>query len=214
MTDDRASAGEVGGRTTGDRKVRTFVAVPLPAEIQAAMHLAARDLSAQIPEVIWSRKAENLHITLRFLGQVDQTLLGQFVSALAEAMGSRDGFEIGLRGLGAFPSARDARVIWVGVEDPACRLADVAAVVESVADRFALGPVEEGGQARAFRGHVTVGRTSRRTRRGVDAVAALEPWSDRMFGSVAVREIHLYESITGGDASTYVLRGKAVLQPC
>jgi hypothetical protein len=42
--------------------------------------------------------------------------------------------------------------------------------------------------------------------------AALAPWAERTFGQVLVNEVHLYESITGGDASTYVLRGTAALE--
>jgi 2'-5' RNA ligase len=182
MNDGRISASQVEMDPlpiTKDRTgVRTFVAVPLPSDLQIAMHLAAHSLSARLPDVKWSRKAENLHVTLRFLGQVDGALLGLFAAALSEELGARPGFEIGLRGLGV---------------------------------------AEDGGQAhvrRPFRAHVTVGRTLRHARSGVDALAALEPWSDRAFGGVSVREIHVYESITGGDASTYVLRGKALLQPC
>ena len=221
-------------------QVRTFVAVPLPAAIRAAIQAVARELSPRFPDLKWTSKPENLHLTLRFLGQLDEAVMGRFADALAAALGPRPGFEIDLRGLGAFPSPRDARVVWVGVEDPSRRLADVAGLVGSVADQFGFGLAarsdndnggdhdpgrhdqgrvdgaraghDDGLPARPFRAHVTIGRTARRAP-GLDVTAALAAWSGRALGRVSVREVHVYESITGGDASTYVLRGKATLQP-
>jgi 2'-5' RNA ligase len=192
-------------------KVRSFVAVPLPAEVRTAILGATQGLAAALPDIKWAHRAENLHITLKFLGQVDEALLARFASALAEALGSGAGFDIHLRGVGAFPSVRDARVIWVGVDDPSRRLTEVARIVDEVADRMAVGADAELGR-REFRAHVTVGRTPRQPRRGIDASAALAPWSERAFGSASVNEVQLYESITGGDASTYVLRGTATLE--
>jgi 2'-5' RNA ligase len=207
------ASGQVQGQLP--RKIRTFVAVPLPADLQTAILGATSRLAVGLPDIKWSRKAENLHITLKFLGQVGDAPLARFGATLAAALGTRPSFEVALRGFGAFPSVRDAQVIWVGVEDPTRRLGDVARVVEEVADQIGLGeadPKAERSDRRGFRAHVTVGRSPRRARRGADAAAALAPWAQHPFGSVSVREIHLYESITGGDASTYVLRGKAMLE--
>ena len=104
-------------------------------------------------------------------------------------------------------------MIWVGVDDPTQRLGQVARIVEALAERLAVGrdqPPE--GRRRAFRAHVTLGRVPRRARQGVDAAPLLASWADRALGSVPVNQIHLYESITGGGASTYVLRGMATLE--
>jgi RNA 2',3'-cyclic 3'-phosphodiesterase len=228
MSPDRDSSG-TGEKARGGT-VRSFVAVPLPADARAAIlasvHGAgpggAPGLSAGLPEIRWSRRPENLHVTLKFLGQVDPALLARFAAALAEALAPTAGFQVSLRGFGAFPSPRDAQVIWVGVDDPARQLAAVAGIVEQVAARLAVGQDHAKTQSqpqaqtpphkpRPFRAHVTVGRTPRRARHGVDATAALTGWSERAFGPVTISEIHLYESITGGDASTYVLRGTATL---
>jgi 2'-5' RNA ligase len=204
---------------TRGRTVRSFVAVPLPADVRSAILAAvhggtpgqAPGLAAQLPDIRWSRRPENLHVTLKFLGQVDQALLARFVANLAQALAPSAGFDVELRGFGAFPSLRDAQVIWVGIGDPARRLAAVAAIVEEVAARLAVGD-DHSAARRTFQAHVTVGRTPRRARHGVDAGAALGSWSERGFGRVGVSAVHIYESITGGDASTYVLRGTATLE--
>ena len=230
---DRATSGRLNGRTRpgpnrrasagspirGSSTLRSFVAVPLPAPVRAAILAAvhdvkadaARGLAAQLPDIRWSRRPENLHVTLKFLGQVDAANLARFVQELAAALRAIPGFDIRLRGFGAFPSPRDAQVIWVGVDDPAHRLGQVAAITEEVAARTAVAGDPLPGK-RPFRAHVTVGRLPRRARRSVDAAAALAPAAEQAFGQVTVSEVHVYESITGGEASTYVLRGAATLE--
>jgi len=221
--------------------VRSFVAVPLSAPVRTAILDATAALSARVPEVKWTRKAENLHVTLMFLGQVEPSLLARFGGALGSALGRHSRFAVSLRGVGAFPSLKNAQVVWVGVEDPSHRLAEVARAVVDVAAQLAVGDVEE-QRNRPFRAHVTIGRTPRRLSNAHrvsssnalrvcssnalrvcssnalraygagDVTATLAPWAERVFGEVPVSEVHLYESITGGEASTYVLRGTAALE--
>ncbi len=219
-----------GGQPHGKQQkirggVRSFVAVPLSAPVRTAILDATAGLSARVPEVKWTRKAENLHVTLMFLGQVEPSLLARFGGSLGGALGRHSRFAVSLRGVGAFPSVKNAQVVWVGVEDPSHRLAEVARAVVDVAAQLAVGDVEE-QRNRPFRAHVTIGRTPRRFSNAHrvsssnalraygagDVTAALAPWAERVFGEVPVSEVHLYESITGGEASTYVLRGTAALE--
>jgi 2'-5' RNA ligase len=197
--------------------IRSFVAVPLSAPVRSAILAAAEDLSAQLPEVKWTRKAENLHVTLMFLGQVEPEKLARFGTVMGGALSRHPAFTVELRGVGAFPSLKNAQVFWVGVEDPSRRLGEVARAVVDVAEQLAVGDVAE-QRRRPFRAHVTIGRTPKRTSSNAlrasagDVTEALAPWAERAFGQVLVNEVHLYESITGGDASTYVLRGTAALE--
>ena len=226
------SEGLARDRASRIASLRSFVAVPLPAAaraaILAAVHgtppAAGSGLAARLPDIRWARRPENLHVTLKFLGQVDAAKLARFTEQLAEALREVPGFDIQLRGFGAFPSSLDAQVVWVGVDDPAQRLGQVAAIVDEVAAR---APLQLAGHStmsalgeRSFRAHVTVGRAPRRARRSPagDATATLAraaelaPAADLIFGRVTVNEICVYESITGGEASTYILRGKATLE--
>lgn len=184
--------------------LRSFVAVPLPGTVQAEIAEAARALARELTGVKWSKKPENLHVTIKFLGPVAPERLSALGAALDGALAQVPRFPFGLRGFGAFPSARDAKIVFVGVEEGegARGLATVADVVETVADSFGF-PREE----RRFTGHVTVGRS----KEGLDVRAALAPWTDRAFGMVEVDEVHVYESQLGGEGSTYVLRSRAAL---
>lgn len=185
-------------------RVRSFVAVPLPSGIQARVLATATSLGPELPHVKWSQKAENLHVTVKFLGPVIAGRLKVLADALADELGRRDVLEIALRGFGAFPAADHATAIWAGVDDPDGRLAAVALLVERIVQRMGLGLAPE---RRAFRPHVTVGRC----KRGVDARRALDPWRDHVFGTASVAALHVYESRLGPGGSTYVLHGRAPL---
>jgi RNA 2',3'-cyclic 3'-phosphodiesterase len=186
--------------------VRSFVAVPLPDVVQEEIAAAARQLARELPNVNvkWSRKPQNLHVTLKFLGPVAEARLAEMGAELGERLASVPRFDFTVRGFGAFPTAERANVLFAGVDDPgALGLVDVAEIVEAVAARFGF-PRE----ARAFTGHVTIGRS----KEGVDARQALAPWAERAFGSVSVDEARVYESQLGGAGSTYVLRSRAALR--
>lgn len=189
------------------KDVRSFVAVPLPGAIQAEVFAAAQTLAGELPAVRWSRKVENLHVTIKFLGPVAETRVDEVGRALARAVGALPRFGIDLRGMGAFPSEKKANVIWAGVEDPTGGLARVAKAVEVVAAE--LGVAEK--ESRPFHAHVTVGRS----KGGSDARSSLVRFADRVFGQVTVDEVHLYESRLGGGpdhaGSTYILRHRAAL---
>lgn len=186
----------------GTERLRSFVAVPLPAELQLQMLDAAHGLAAELPAVKWSTKVENLHITVRFLGDVAAPMLPVLTEALVEASASHPPFPIALRGFGAFPDEWQANTLWAGVDDGEGRLARVVASVEGAFER--LGVARE---RRPFHPHVTVGRC----KGGVDARRALDGWRGHQFGTVAVTALQLYESRLGGGGSTYVLRGRAPL---
>jgi 2'-5' RNA ligase len=104
--------------------------------------------------VAWVR-AEQLHFTVRFLGEVSEELVSRLSEELAPVLATHEAFDIELAGAGAFPAVERPRVIWVGVHDPT-RLQSLAAKVEGVVR--ALGfPAE----AREFVPHLTLGRVKR-----------------------------------------------------
>jgi len=183
--------------------VRSFVAVPLPEDMRARIAAAAQELARELPGVRWSRKLDNLHVTVKFLGQVGEEKLAALGAALAEVLAPLPRFRLELRRMGAFPSARHASVLWAWADDVERGLAAVASVVEDVGERFGFER-----DRRIFTGHVTVGRAKGG---GVDARAALDAFATREFGATTIDEVHVYESRLGGEGSTYVLRSRAAL---
>jgi 2'-5' RNA ligase len=100
--------------------------------------------------VAWVRPG-NFHVTLRFLGDIDEVRLGEIGSFLREAAAEVSVFDLVLRGLGAFPTLARPRVIWAGV-----RGEGLAALAEAVEHGLEQAGVPR--ETRGFSGHVTLGR--------------------------------------------------------
>ena len=134
--------------------IRTFIAIRLPGEIERALGKLAAGLRPAWPErgVRWV-KAENIHLTLRFLGDKEEERVGGIGEGLAAVAGEHEAFELALEGSGCFPNGRRPRVIWTGVADDAGRLVALQSDIE--------GLVRELGweaETRDYRPHLTLGR--------------------------------------------------------
>ena len=135
-------------------------------------------------DVAWVA-ADNLHVTLKFLGDTDEAHVPALLDALGTAAPGTAAFEVAVRGLGAFPSPLRARVVWAGLEE-APALAGLAGRVDAAL--AALGVPRE---SRPFSAHVTLGRV-REPRRNPALAAALAPPAD--FGRLPVTRLSLMRS--------------------
>ncbi|ANM28939.1 hypothetical protein ABI59_03940 [Acidobacteria bacterium Mor1] len=146
--------------------MRLFIAIELPAS-------ARRELERRVAELRGRRgwrfvPSRNLHLTLRFLGEVSAAQRRPLFSACAAAVSSLPGGRLGLSDLGVFPGPRRPRVLWCGLrQEPADWLLPLAREVER-AVRSAGFPAED----RPFRPHVTLARAVRGQRPAVPPDAA------------------------------------------
>ena len=138
----------------------------------------------------------NLHITLKFLGQVEEGRVQAIADALRSA-GGLPAFDLELRGLGAFPTPERPHVLWVGAGRGAEAAAALAARVD--AGLAALGFPRE---TRAFASHVTLGRV-RRPRRNPELAERVRRAGDRDFGRVRVDAVSLMRSQLSSAGSRY-----------
>ncbi len=127
--------------------IRLFTAIELPDDIRR--RLAA--MAGGVPSARWVAE-ENLHLTLRFIGEVPEQRLDDITTALASVSGAP--FSITLSGVGHFESRRRVRILWAGVA-PNAELAALYDRVESALVRAGLEP-----EGRKFSAHVTVARLS------------------------------------------------------
>jgi 2'-5' RNA ligase len=165
------------------------VAVHLDDATRAAVAAAASDLRARagaLP-VGWVAP-ENFHVTLKFLGAVDEARVPSIVTRLQTLAAEGSAFAMEIRGLGAFPSATRARVLWAGITEGGDRLGELAAVVDQALARLGFPP-----ETRDFSPHVTMGRV-RVPGRSPELATALEAGRDRKLGRVEVRKIALMRS--------------------
>src|SRR5262249_29742163 len=154
-------------REAGARGIRSFVAVLLPEGLRARIDEAAAPLRARAAElgarVSWGH-TENFHLTLRVLGAIGETTLGQVRDAMATAAGATAPFTVAVGGFGGFPTARAPRVLWLGLTAGGESLAGLHARLEAALAARGIPP-----EGRAFHAHLTVGRA--RDVRGLPALA-------------------------------------------
>lgn len=131
---------------------------------------------------------DNFHVTLKFLGDIEERRAEEIGSALAESVAEIEAFDVALRGLGAFPTPARPRVIWAGVGSGEARLAVLAAAVDQSLIR--LGFPRE---ARAFSAHITLGRV-REPRRDPALAEALARALDLELGATRVERVVLMRS--------------------
>ena len=135
--------------------MRLFVAVDLPPSLRAGLDRLQRRLREGEPGWRWVRPA-SIHLTLRFLGEVDEQRAAASHVAWQAAAATAEPFVVDVGGVGCFPPRGQPRVLWVGIDDADGRLARLAGAVDA-------GAVEAGFQPerRPFRGHLTLARAAR-----------------------------------------------------
>jgi len=135
----------------GDRPHRLFVAIDVPEEVRLLVEHAIDPIRARYPQARWVPEA-NQHVTVRFLGSTPAEQVTEVLARVRGVAASRRAFATRAAGIGAFPSTRRARVLWVGLEDPEGRAAEIATALDA-----ALAPEFE-PDPRPFVPHLTVAR--------------------------------------------------------
>ena len=130
--------------------MRLFIAIFLPEDATAAVAGLFRRLRS--PRFRWIPPG-SLHLTLKFLGETDETRLPEIENGLRRIAGACHRLRIGLSGGGCFPDERRPRVFWVGICGDTAPLTDLASRLAS--EFAAIGFPEE---RRAFVPHLTVAR--------------------------------------------------------
>lgn len=132
--------------------IRTFVAFELPEEVKREAGKLIDELKSTGVKATWS-KPENLHLTLKFLGETTLDKVKFVTQALDEVAKKHTPYEASLQGAGGFPNAKRPRVIWVGVDQGAEETVRVAYDLEEV-----LAPLGFPKEERDFTPHLTLGR--------------------------------------------------------
>ena len=130
------------------------MAIAPPAEALAELADAVEPLRLTAPELRWAGR-ESWHLTLAFLGEVDERMLPDLTTRLERAASRHPSQRLAINGAGAFPAAGRARIIWAGIQGDGAALAALAASVAAGARRAGAPPPDEG---RKYRPHLTLAR--------------------------------------------------------
>lgn len=183
-----------------DRPHRLFVAVPLPPEPLAACRaLVDQVRSGPLGRAPRWVHVDNLHLTVRFLGDTPPDLVPDVALAVADALAGRSAFDVDLAGAGMFPGPRKPRTLWLGIERGAEELGALADALDAP-----LAPLGWPPDDRPYRPHLTVARLDATSpAQGVavadSLVAAATGWRT---GFRADRVV-LYRSHLGGGPPRY-----------
>ena len=187
-------------------RIRTFIGIDVGDEIRDRLVSLQEKLAIVEPEVKWV-EPENLHLTLLFLGEVDQREIIDICRAGQKAVDDMPAFSMSIEAVGCFPNARRPRTLWVGVgtgRDEVC----------AVHDAIEKPLLEMGNYRRETRGytpHVTLGRV-RGDRPNDELAKALAKHLTWSAGEVMVHEVAVMKSDLGSDGPTYTVMGRIKLK--
>jgi len=187
-------------------RIRTFIAV----ETSPAVRRRAADLQTKLREsqvnATWT-DPENMHVTLQFLGDVDDTLIPEVCKRVEAVVTPFAPFFVDFSKAGAFPAIDRPRTVWIGVDQGTQELVDLQfAIQESLVEmRF---PRER----RTFRPHLTLARVREGGRRQSRLAELLAHYRDFKAESCDVAEVLIFGSFLDRSGPTYQVMGRASLE--
>jgi 2'-5' RNA ligase len=178
--------------------IRVFLAIELSSGIRKNLSSLQQQLKATLPPINWVRP-ESIHLTLKFLGYVDPSLVSQLLSAL-EPIGEKHApFSVAIQGLGVFPQVKHPRIFWVGLTGNTQALQELVFEIDVVLETMGFPPEEK-----TYHPHLTLARIKRENAKVGSALIrtkALE--SDQHLGTLVVDGFTLFQSDLGSSGARY-----------
>jgi 2'-5' RNA ligase len=186
--------------------MRLFVAIAPPAAVLDELDALARPLQAGRADLRWTNR-EAWHVTLAFLGQVDESAAARLLPRMERAAWRHHVFRLAFAGAGAFPAATRANVLWSGLSGDRGALAHLAESVAAGASRAGAPPPDKG---RRFQPHLTLARC----RMPADVTKLVAALTDYQGQSWTADRIHLVRSRLGAtEYPRFVTLGSWPLRP-
>lgn len=176
-------------------KIRCFIAIAIPEELKEKLRRIETALDAGYRGVSWVRP-ENIHLTLKFLAEIDAASVELVAAALEEAAATTAPFTLAAEGIGGFPSLKGPRVIWAGIKDhPA-----LTELHQKIEDVLSAKGFER--DARRFHPHLTLCRI-----KAIDDSVALglaaQGLDNGLSQGINVAEFILYKSVLKPEGSEH-----------
>lgn len=189
------------------RTIRTFIAIELSGTVIARAQEAIKLLKGSGAEVGWVDRGQ-MHLTLKFLGNVSEVETPDICRVVAEAAARVEPFEMVFRGLGAFPRVSEPRTIWLGIDQGQEELAELHETIEG-ALRTEMG---FGKENRKFHPHLTLGRLRKESDPARDELSRLIQENGAFDGDLTVvEEVVTFASTLGRQGPAHEPMGHASL---
>jgi len=167
--------------------IRSFLAIELPEAIRRKIEEVQKDLRISHADVRWVNP-ENIHLTLKFFGNIDEARIDPIVKSLEGTIGATSPFSLLIRGMGSFPHLKKPRVIWMGLQEGKQDLVALQRQIDGELKKIGLEP-----EGRDFHPHLTLGRV--KSNRAIDElIGRMERYREEGFGDFRVERIVLFKS--------------------
>lgn len=179
--------------------MRTFIAIELPESIKAQLAKVQRELAKSNADVKWVAP-ENIHLTLKFLGERDDKKIKKITEVIEETGKTKKAYCVKLSSLGGFPKIDYPRVIWAGMEQGDPETKGIAEELEGKIAKLGI-PKED----RPFSSHITIGRVRSPLNRKelVENLKMLLPWFQKQNLEFCADKITLFKSTLSPKGPTY-----------
>jgi 2'-5' RNA ligase len=187
--------------------LRAFIAIEIPQEIKKQIDGQTAELRRRVGRSVRWVTPENVHLTLKFLGDISSNNIDFLAQALKTEVGQYLPFEVCAEGLGAFPNLRRPRVIWIGLNVPP-ELGRLQYHLEAATAR--IGYASDG---KTFSPHLTIGRIRDQLTQDESQTlrSALEGIHVGSLGKFAVKSVHLFQSELQPAGPVYTCLSTAIL---
>jgi len=186
-------------------KIRSFIAVEVPFFSSIGSAIEALKSTRLVAKFV---EPQNMHLTLRFLGDIDETDVPAIMDGMKQAASDISPFEMELSGMGFFPGGKRINVIWLGFEG-AEPLKDFVSRLSSEFEKSNIRP--EGMDSREFTPHLTIARVKYPgdKRRVIEVINS---YSSTTFGILSVDKILLKKSVLQRSGPIYSTLGSVLLR--
>jgi 2'-5' RNA ligase len=185
--------------------VRTFVAVEVSEAVRAAAAKVIRQLARCDANLKWV-DPQNMHLTLKFLGEVESVELPDVCRAVEQAVAEVPGFTFDMAGVGAFPKIERPRTVWLGVSTGAEELANLQTHIEKGLKKLGYPP-----DNRRFSPHLTLGRVKHPGPELAELSELVKSLSDHPAGTTEVDAVTVFSSELTREGPLYQALAHAVL---
>ena len=180
------------------KTIRTFIAIPLGDEVNRKATRLIERIRQPGDGIKWV-PTDNLHLTLKFLGEVDNTEVPDVCNVVHDACADRDPFELHFAGTGGFPSIDRPRVLYARIEDASHGLTDLVSELDQRYANLGFKP-----ESRDYTPHLTLGRTKGGGRRaGEDVVERLRSEEQTEIGDMLADSVQVIASFLDKRGPTY-----------
>lgn len=184
-------------------QIRAFIAIELPAELKLELDRLQAQLKSGVALPVKWVEPGNIHLTLKFLGNINANKVGEITSAMEEAARTVSPFHIEVKGLGVFPNLNRVQVVWAGLKGDIDKLTRLQRNIESNLAESGFTP-----EKRAFSSHLTLARVRNHaclderqslgrliTSTGFEAVHAIEVIAVSLMKSQLTRDGAIYSRL-------------------